>query len=245
LTDTLLESELFGHERGAFTGAAQTKRGLFELAHGGTLFLDEIGEMSVNLQAKLLRALQEQRFERVGGIRAISVDVRVVAATNRDLQKAIEEKTFREDLYYRLNVFPIHLPPLEGRREDILPLAEHFMNKISARMGRSPRPFSQEVKRLFIGYNWPGNVREIQNAVERALIVSQSPIIQPEDLPLHLSKDTDPAPQPVTLSQIERAAIIAALSRNHGNRQETADQLGISLRTLQYRLKEYGVAGRD
>jgi DNA-binding NtrC family response regulator len=245
LTDTLLESELFGHERGAFTGAAQTKRGLFELAHGGTLFLDEIGEMSVNLQAKLLRALQEQCFERVGGIRAISVDVRVVAATNRDLQKAIEEKTFREDLYYRLNVFPIHLPPLEERREDILPLAEHFMNKISARMGRSPRPFSQEVKRLFIGYNWPGNVREIQNAIERALIVSQSPVIQPEDLPLQLSKDTDSASQPVTLSQIEKAAIIAALSRNHGNRQETADQLGISLRTLQYRLKEYGVAGRD
>jgi transcriptional regulator with PAS, ATPase and Fis domain len=235
LTDTLLESELFGHERGAFTGAAQTKRGLFELAHGGTLFLDEIGEMSVNLQAKLLRALQEQRFERVGGIRAISVDVRVVAATNRDLQKAIEEKTFREDLFYRLNVFPIYLPPLEERREDILPLAEHFMNKISARMGRSPRPFSQEVKRLFIGYNWPGNVREVQNAIERALIVSQSPVIQAEDLPLQLSKDTDSASQPVTLSQIEKAVITAALSRNHG----------ISLRTLQYRLKEYGAAGRD
>jgi DNA-binding NtrC family response regulator len=245
LTDTLLESELFGHERGAFTGAIQSKRGLFELAHGGTLFLDEIGEMSISLQAKLLRALQEQRFERVGGTRSISVDVRVVAASNRDLEKAIDEKTFRDDLYYRLNVFPIHLPPLKERREDIMPLALHFMSKISARIGRAPRPFSQEARRLFLSYGWPGNVRELQNAIERALIVSQSQAIQPEDLPLQFSGDTGQAFQPVTLSEIERAAILDSLSLNQGNRHETAEQLGISLRTLQYRLKEYGITGRD
>jgi transcriptional regulator with GAF, ATPase, and Fis domain len=171
LAETLLESELFGHEKGAFTGATQMKRGRFELAHTGTLFLDEIGDMSVNLQPKLLRVLQERQFERLGGgERLITVDVRVIAATNRDLAHAMEEKAFREDLYYRLNVFPIQIPPLRDRREDIIPLAEHFAGKISARMGEPPKPLSPEMQQILSGYDWPGNVRELQNALERALI---------------------------------------------------------------------------
>ena len=156
ITETLLESELFGHERGAFTGATQSRRGRFELAHGGTLFLDEVAEMGVNLQAKLLRVLQEQQFERIGGTRTILVDVRVIAATNKDLRLAIEEKSLREDLYYRLNVFPIHIPPLRDRREDILSLAEYFARKISARMGRTFTSISPEAKELLT--STPGRV---------------------------------------------------------------------------------------
>ncbi|MBI3949994.1 MAG: sigma-54-dependent Fis family transcriptional regulator [Acidobacteria bacterium] len=245
LTETLLESELFGHEKGAFTGASQTKRGRFELAHGGTLFLDEIAEMSVNLQAKLLRVLQEQQFERVGGTRTITVDVRVIAATNKNLVPALEEKTFREDLYYRLSVFPIHIPPLRERREDILPLAEYLVRKISGRMGQSPKPLNAEVRQALYHYHWPGNVRELQNALERALIVSKSNVILSEDLPLPFSTDARIASQPATLADIEKAAILEALARNQGNRHKTAEELGISLRTLQYRLKEYGLTERE
>jgi transcriptional regulator with PAS, ATPase and Fis domain len=245
LTETLLESELFGHEKGAFTGATQAKRGRFELAHGGTLFLDEIAEMSAAVQAKLLRALQEQQFERVGGTRTITVDVRVIAATNRDLIQAMEAKTFREDLYYRLNVFPIHIPPLRERRDDILPLADYFVRKLSARMGQSTRLFAPEVKQMLEHYGWPGNVRELQNALERALIVSKSNSIQPDDLPLPLSREAATISQPTTLAEVEKAAILDALARNEGDRRKTAEQLGISVRTLQYRLKEYGLARRE
>ncbi len=246
LAENLLESELFGHEKGAFTGAIQSRRGRFEMAHGGTLFLDEIAEMSVNLQAKLLRVLQEQQFERVGGTRAILVDVRVIAATNKDLKHAIEEKTFREDLYYRLNVFPIHLPALRERREDILPLAEHFARKIAARMGRSFSSFSPEARTVLQRHHWPGNVRELQNAVERALIVTEDDILEPADLPLQpFSSPTPQMHPPPTLAEIERTAILEALTRNNGERRATAHELGISLRTLQYRLKEYGIAGRE
>ena len=239
LTETLLESELFGHEKGAFTGAIQSKRGRFELAHGGTLFLDEVAEMSLSIQPKLLRVLQEQQFERVGGTRTIVVDVRVVAATNKDLAQAMEEKTFREDLYYRLNVFPIHIPPLRERREDIIPLAEHFARRIAGRMGRRYGGIDPEARQLLLAHPWPGNVRELQNAVERALIVAGGDAIKAEDLPLPRdAKVAVPAPA-VTLAEMEKAAILEALRRNKGDRKATAEQLGISLRTLQYRLKEY------
>ncbi len=244
LAESLLESELFGHEKGAFTGAVQSRRGRFELAHGGTLFLDEIGEMSANLQAKLLRVLQEQQFERLGGTRTILVDVRVIAATNRDLKRALEDRTFRDDLYYRLSVFPIQIPPLRERREDILALAEYFARKISARMGRAFDSFSPEAQARLRQYDWPGNVRELQNAVERALIVATSSVLKNQDLPLQPPPSAQPSPQPLALAEIEKTAILEALARNNGERRATAEELGISLRTLQYRLKEYGVAGR-
>ena len=243
LTETLLESELFGHEKGAFTGAVQNRRGRFELANGGTLFLDEIGEMSINLQAKLLRVLQEQQFERVGGTRAIVVDVRVIAATNKDIARAMSENAFREDLYYRLSVFPIHIPPLRERRDDIIPLAAHFARKTAARMGRPFRGFAGEAENILQRYDWPGNVRELTNAVERALIIARGETITPEDLPLQPRPDQAVAAPPLMLAEIEKATILSALERNRGDRRETARQLGISLRTLQYRLKEYGLIG--
>ncbi len=244
LPENLLESELFGHEKGAFTGALQTRRGRFELAHGGTLFLDEVAEMSVNLQAKLLRVLQEQQFERLGGTRSIIVDVRVIAATNKELQRAIAEKVFREDLFYRLNVFPISIPPLRSRREDILPLADFLVRKISARMGRRPQALGAEVQGMLYRYDWPGNVRELENTLERALIVARDESILPEDLSLPSETKTGPSVLP-TLAELEKAAIFEALERNHGDRRSTAKQLGVSLRTLQYRLKDYGLAGKD
>lgn len=245
LSETLLESELFGHEKGAFTGATHSRRGRFELAHGGTLFLDEIAEMSAGLQAKLLRVLQERQFEKVGGTRTVVVDVRIIAATNKDLGSAIKEGFFREDLYYRLNVFPLHIPALRERGEDILLLAEHFARKISNRMGRSWRLFSPAVETMLRQHSWPGNVRELQNAVERALIVAATDIIVPQDLPLSSVQSPAALSDPLTLAEIERAAILKSLDRNHGERRQTAEELGISLRTLQYRLKEYGLAGRE
>jgi len=245
LSETLLESELFGHERGAFTGATQTRRGRFELAHGGTLFLDEIAEMSVGLQAKLLRVLQEQEFERVGGSRTIAVDVRVIAATNVDLTLAIEGKTFREDLFYRLNVFPLRIPPLRSRREDILPLAEFLVAQVLRRMGKSTKSISAEVKHILCQYGWPGNVRELKNALERALIVTRSNEIIPEDLPLQPPTDEPASTDPETMAEIEKRAILESLSRNQGDRRKTAEQLGISLRKLQYRLKEFRVTGEE
>lgn len=243
LAETLLDSELFGHEKGAFTGAVQSRPGRFELAHGGTLFLDEVGEMSLPLQAKLLRVLQERRFERVGGTRTLEVDVRLIAATNRDLRAAIGKRTFREDLFYRLNVFPIHLPPLRERREDILPLAEHFLRTLRRRMNRSTRQFSAEARRRLLAYAWPGNVRELRNAVERALIVASGDEITPEDLPLGTAMEAAPFFEPgrTTLAQMERHAILETLRHFAGNRRRTAEALGISLRTLHYRLREYGL----
>jgi DNA-binding NtrC family response regulator len=259
LTETLLESELFGHERGAFTGATQSRRGRFELANGGTLFLDEVGEMGTSLQTKLLRVLQEQEFERVGGTRTISVDVRVIAATNRDPDAAVKAGDLRADLYYRLSVFPIHIPPLRLRREGVLPLAEHFVAEISTRMGQQSKTLSAEAVERICAHDWPGNVRELQNAIERALIVSRGQEILASDLPLttQLPNSTgpwdaattlDPAlgavSLPATLAEIEKNAILSALGRHDGDRRATAQELGISLRTLQYRLKEYGLTKR-
>jgi len=244
ITETLLESELFGHEKGSFTGALQARRGRFEFANGGTLFLDEVAEMGVNLQAKFLRVLQEQQFERIGSDRAIKVDVRIIAATNKNLAEAIENNTFREDLFYRLSVFPIEIPPLRERREDILPLAEFFLKNLSARMGKKIHVFSAEARTLLSGYEWPGNARELANAVERALIIAQSGVIEREDLPLQMGSSVSLSDRPGLLAQVEKKTILDTLSRCGGDRKVASGELGISLRTLQYRLKEYGITGR-
>ena len=236
LSPTLIESELFGHEKGAFTGAAVQHSGRFERAHGGTLFLDEIGELDANLQTKLLRVLQERTFERVGGTRQITVDVRVVAATNRDLKAQVREGKFRQDLYYRISAFPIEVPPLRDRGSDVVKLARFFLGRAARDIGRPTPGLSTEAEAALMSYAWPGNVRELENMMERAAILAGSQV-ERGDLAI-----TDDAPsRPVRFSDIERKAIEDALADNSGNRTRAAKQLGISLRTLQYRLKEYGL----
>ena len=236
LSPTLIESELFGHEKGSFTGAAGQHIGRFERAHGGTLFLDEIGEIDASLQAKLLRVLQEKSFERVGGTRQISVDVRVIAATNRDLNRSVAEGRFREDLYYRLNLFPIEMPPLRERGSDVIKLARFFLARACKSMSRPALRLTPEAERVLVGYNWPGNVRELENTMERMAILCDD-VVESSDLPITASG----ASRPVLFKDIERQAIEDALRANDGSRTKAAQQLGISLRTLQYRLKEYGI----
>jgi DNA-binding NtrC family response regulator len=236
LAPSLIESELFGHEKGSFTGAAGQHLGRFERAHGGTLFLDEIGELDGNLQAKLLRVLQEKTFERVGGTREIAVDVRVIAATNRDLKQSVADGKFREDLYYRLNTFPIEVPPLRDRPSDIPRLVRFFLGRAARNLGKSHLVLTPEAEKVLLAYGWPGNVRELENTMERVAILCDD-VIEPDDLPVTSS---GPA-RPVLFRDIERQAIEDALRDNDGNRTKTARQLGISLRTLQYRLKEYGI----
>ncbi|OGP33024.1 MAG: sigma-54-dependent Fis family transcriptional regulator [Deltaproteobacteria bacterium GWC2_65_14] len=239
LPEALLESELFGHERGAFTGASAARKGRFELAGGGTLFLDEIGEIAPAVQVKLLRVLQEREIERVGGALPIPVDVRVLAATNRDLRAQVASGRFREDLFYRLNVFPIELPPLAQRREAILPLAEYFREKFSAAFGKRVTGFSEEAGSALRDYGWPGNVRELQNVIERAVILSGGSV---EAEHLNLEPLALPSSPPGgILRETEREAIRNVLSDVGGNRKNAARILGISLRTLQYRIKEYGL----
>jgi len=237
LSPTLIESELFGHERGAFTGAVGQHAGRFERAHGGTLFLDEIGELDAGLQAKLLRVIQEKSFERVGGTRQITADVRIIAATNRDLKQRVADGEFREDLYYRLTTFPIELPPLRERTSDIRRLARYFLDKATGEIGKPELTISPEAETVLIRYSWPGNVRELENTMERLAILCDE-TIEPDDLPI---TSIGPA-RPVLFKDIERNAIEAALRENDGNRTRTAKQLGISLRTLQYRLKDYGIS---
>jgi DNA-binding NtrC family response regulator len=236
LSPSLIESELFGHEKGAFTGAAGQHIGRFERAHGGTLFLDEIGELDGNLQAKLLRVLQERTFERVGGSREIAVDVRVFAATNRNLKQSVADGRFREDLYYRLNTFPIEVPPLRDRPADIPKLAHFFLERAARNLGKPHLALTPEAEEVLLAYAWPGNVRELENTMERVAILCDE-AVEPDDLPVTRS---GPA-RPVLFKDIERQAIEDALRANDGNRTRTARQLGISLRTLQYRLKEYGL----
>ena len=236
LSPTLIESELFGHEKGSFTGAVGQHLGRFERAHGGTLFLDEVGELDGNLQAKLLRVLQERTFERVGGARQITVDVRVIAATNRNLKQMVDEGKFRDDLYYRLNAFPIEIPPLRNRPSDILLLARWFLARAARELRKPDLKLSSQAETVLAAYNWPGNVRELENLMERVAILCDD-IIEPDDLPVTASGPT----RPVLFKDIERQAIEDALRANGGNRTRAAKQLGISLRTLQYRLKEYGI----
>lgn len=237
LPETLLESELFGHERGAFTGATSTRKGRFELADGGTLFLDEIGDIAPSLQVKLLRILQEREFERVGGTKSVSVNTRIISATNMDLKSAVAEGRFREDLYYRLNVFPIALPTLKERSEAILPLAEYFASKFGASFGKKISGFTEDAKAALLAYRWPGNIRELQNVVERAVILS-SGLIDKTHLNLETSLGaTDGADGLLKLG--EKELIRKTLLETRGNRRQAADILGISLRTLHYRIKQY------
>lgn len=243
LAPSLIESELFGHERGAFTGADARREGVFERANGGTLFLDEIGDLDAALQAKLLRVLQEKRFERVGGSESLATDVRVIAATNRDLRQAVESKSFRADLFYRLNTFPIEIPPLRERPADIDALAEFFVERAATELDKHSLRLADESRFALRAWNWPGNVRELENAIARAAILADD-VIRPEHLSLGHGAPTlttEPPSGPSTVRQMERSLIEAALNRHHGNRTRAARELGISLRTLQYRLKEYGI----
>ena len=241
----LLESELFGHEKGSFTGAIATKVGKFELATGGTLFLDEVGSMRLDLQAKILRALQEREVERVGGSRTIKIDVRVIAATNRDLKKAVEEGTFREDLYYRLNVVPITLPDLKDRPEDIPLLANHFVQKFGQESNSGIREISKEAMAILISHTWPGNVRELENVIERAATLGRGPAVQPSDLPPHLAGGTNPLERALakeaTLEDLEKDYIAMILRRTKGHQIRAASILGIDRRTLYRKIRRYGL----
>jgi len=243
LPETLLESELFGHEKGAYTGASARKLGLFEEASGGTLFLDEIGDASLPFQAKLLRALELGEIKRVGGNETIHVDVRVVVATNRDLERMMREKTFREDLYWRLNVVPISLPPLRERREDIADLARHFLRKFAARDGKEVEDFTPEALRLLEAYPWPGNVRELEHVVERAVALDRKGRIELEDLPEALRR-AGPRPHQ-TLEELEREYIRRVLAETQGSRQQTAAILGIDRKTLYRKILRYGLEGES
>ena len=251
LTETLLESELFGHERGAFTNAVAMRKGRFELADGGTLFMDEVAEMSQGLQVKLLRVLQEMEFERVGGTRTIKVDVRVVAASNRDLKEEVEAGRFREDLFYRLNVVHLHLPPLRQRQEDIPLLAAHFIKKYVQENLRDKTRITPEALQVLIHYAWPGNVRELENVMERAVILCSNNVISPQDLPAELAPapaesrlDIDRfiplnTPLPEALDAIEEQMIRRALEKSGQVQVRAAELLGITKSLLQYKLKKY------
>jgi two-component system response regulator AtoC len=240
LPESLLESELFGHEKGAFTGAYAQKKGKFEFANGGTLFLDEVGEMSANIQVHLLRVLEEKEFTRVGGNEPIKVDVRVLSATNKDLRKAIEKQEFREDLYYRLNVVNIELPPLRERREDVPLLAEHFLHKFAMENQKEITGFSPKAMELVLDYDWPGNVRELENAIERAIILTQDSLITVADLPQeNLSPAYSTTPKK-NLKEVEKGHIWNVLRGTGENYSEAARILGISRMTLYNKAKEYG-----
>jgi len=249
IPENLIESELLGHERGAFTGATMQKRGQFEQADGGTLFLDEIGDMSLNTQAKVLRVLQEQQFTRVGGTRLIKVDVRVIAASNKNLAQEIEKGNFRDDLFYRLNVLPIDVPPLRQRRDDIAVLMDYFLRKHSA---NAPRPMrvSGEARRMLLDYAWPGNVRQLESAIERALLLAEGDEITIEDLPVEIRNTSRVEgaggfklpPEGIAFEELERSLLIQAMEQTNWNITRAAKLLGLSFRTMQYRLDKFGIA---
>jgi len=249
IPETLLESELFGHERGAFTGAHAQRKGRFEAAHRGTLFLDEISEMSQALQAKLLRVLQEREFQRVGGNETIAVDVRIIASTNRNLEAAVRDGDFRGDLYYRINVVPIILPPLRERTEDTLLLANHFLQRYCQRNRKAIEGFAPDAQRKLLAYNWPGNVRELENAVERAVVMAQSDAIGAGDIALNpdISRDglDDVASKLLhpgfSIEEFERELLEAGLRKTGGNQSRAAELLGLTRRTLQYRMEKYNI----
>ncbi|MCC6558404.1 MAG: sigma-54-dependent Fis family transcriptional regulator [Polyangiaceae bacterium] len=247
LAESLLESELFGHERGAFTGADKRRIGRFEQAHGGTLFLDEVGEIPMATQVKLLRVLQERTFERVGGNEPIQVDVRLIAATNRDLAADVQEGRFREDLYYRLNVVHIDMPPLRVRDTDVLLLANHFLRRFSSENKRKIEGFSDRARAKIVAHRWPGNVRELENASERAVVLCDGPLIEEEHLPIDVAPVAKGAVRipGATMAEIERYAILATLEATNGSTTRAAEMLDISIRTIQYRLHEYGLAAKS
>ena len=249
LPEGLLESELFGHERGAFTGAVRRKIGRFELAQGGTLFLDEVGEIPPGLQVKLLRVLQERQLERVGGEETIEVDVRIVAATHRDLRREVAQGRFREDLYYRLAIVPLGVPPLRERPDDVAPLAEHFLAKHAPRIGRRPAGFDEAAQAVLRRHAWPGNVRELENVVQQAMVFCEGERVQVEDLPASLREapaaslpvPTGDRPLPDILEDLERQLVAAAYQRARGVKAEAARLLGLKPSALYYKLEKYGI----
>jgi len=251
LPGDLLESELFGYVKGAFTGAVKDKPGRFQLAHGGTLFLDEVGELPLNLQAKLLRALQERTVEPLGSVKPVQTDVRILAATNRDLRTEVARGAFREDLYFRLAVLEIRIAPLRERLEDLPELVAYLLVKLGARNKKNVRSVSPAYLDILTRYAWPGNVRELENVLERSVILARSDTLNPETLPPHLVESVakrppqaSPGEAPVSFEEAERLAVVTALDANEGHRERTAEALGISRRTLQYKLKKLGLAKR-
>jgi DNA-binding NtrC family response regulator len=248
LAESLLESELFGHERGAFTGADRRREGRFEHANGGTLFLDEIGEISLSTQVKLLRVLQEREFERVGGSQTLQVDVRVIAATNRDLKEMVAAGRFREDLYYRLNVINLPLPPLRQRPSDVPALTMHFLRRYSAENEKSVKAFSDAALAQIANYSWPGNVRELENVIERAVVLCDGEVIDLQHLPPELGvavrRSGAPAIPGATLFELERYAILKTMESVGGSTSKAAEILDISVRKIQYKLQEYGASGK-
>jgi transcriptional regulator with GAF, ATPase, and Fis domain len=247
LPETLLESELFGHEKGAFTGAINFRRGRFEEAESGSIFLDEIGDISLSTQAKLLRVIQEKEFQRLGENRTIEVDCRILAATNRDLEKSIKEGSFREDLYYRLNVVPIVIPPLRERKEDIPELIEYFLEKFNVKCHKNIKGLTREARDFLLKYNYPGNIRELENIIERAVVLTRDEVIDTDDLPIQIKKMPAEDPTPVAgpmekqLEMREMAMILESLKKNGWVQTRAAEELGMSERVLRYRMKKYNI----
>jgi two-component system NtrC family response regulator len=249
LTETLLESELFGHEKGAFTGADKMKKGRFEIAHGGTIFLDEVGDIPQSIQVKLLRVLQEHQFERVGGTEKIEVDVRIIAATNKELEQKIKDGTFREDLFYRLNVVSVKIPPLRERKEDIVPMIENFIQKYSKENSKEKLEISKEVVDVLMKYNYPGNVRELENIIERAVVLSRGKVITLADLPMNIKGfkeektigSLDEGTITDQVEALEKQLIYDALQQSGGNQTKAGKLLGLTERNLRYKLKKYNI----
>jgi len=239
IPETLLESELFGHEKGAFTGAQYRRKGKIELAHGGTLFLDEIGDITPKMQIDLLRVLETRSFTRLGGTKEIQSDFRLVCATNRNLEQLVKEESFREDLYYRIKVFSLELPPLRERAEDILSLARHFVSKCSRSMGKPEKGFTPEAEALLESYRWPGNVRELENAIERAMVIGKDKKIRPRDLPMRVENGSSPSSS--SLEALEKEHIIRVLREMDGNVTRSAKMLGIDRATLYNKMKKYRI----
>jgi transcriptional regulator with PAS, ATPase and Fis domain len=254
IPENLLESELFGYEKGAFTDAKQRKKGLAELAEGGTLFLDEISTLNLHLQAKLLRFLETHTFKRVGGLKDIQVDIRVIAATNQDLEIACEEGKFRKDLYYRLNVCPVFIPPLRERKHDIIPLTQQFISHYNSKFRKDIQGIAEEVEKIFMEYDWPGNVRELKNAVERAMIFEEESRITIKNLPIPLTKSpaetshhiTDKLAQSgLSLEEMEKELLKEALKKAKGNQTQAAKLMKITRDTLRYKVKKYGLNSKE
>jgi transcriptional regulator with PAS, ATPase and Fis domain len=253
INENLLESELFGHEKGSFTGAHAEKKGLFEVADRGTLFLDEIAELDIAMQAKLLRALQEREIRRVGGTRPIKIDVRVVAATNRDLRAMVADGRFRDDLYYRINVLSVDVPPLRERRDDIPVLINYFLKKHTRNTSRLVRGLTPETRKMMLDYSWPGNVRQLESAIERAILLCEGDLITVEDLPLEVRQESRPQaegafklpPEGISFEDVERDLITQAMEQSDYNITKAAKLLGLTFRTLQYRLEKFGIKRPD